>query len=123
MIDQIQSCDERNITTTFEIKSDNLFLTEDQFSESGMLENIAQSAAAKVGYECEKKQIPVPLGFIGGISKIRINRFAKIGDNICTEINVEREVFGVTIVKGRCFLADELLAECEMKIIIENISS
>lgn len=120
MIDQINSCEGKNIETSFEVKSDNQFLFDQRLSESGMLENIAQTAAAKVGYECLKKNIPVPLGFIGAISKVEIADYATVGQTITTQVEVTREVLNVTIVNGTCLLNGRILAQCEMKIILDT---
>lgn len=120
MIDQIISCVEKHIETSFEVKPDNQFLLGDRLSESGMLENIAQTAAAKVGYECLEKDVPVPLGFIGAISKVNIADYAKVGQTITTQVEVTREVLNVTIVNGKCLLDGKELANCEMKIILDQ---
>lgn len=120
MIDTIESCEVKCIETTFEILPDNIFVSNGEMSESGLLENIAQSAAAKVGYECHKKKIPVPLGFIGAINKIEVSNHPKVGEKINTFIEIQREVFGVTIVKGMSKVDDIVLISCEMKIVIAS---
>lgn len=120
MIDRINSCETKNIETSFEVKSDNQFLLGERLSESGMLENIAQTAAAKVGYECLEKNVPVPLGFIGAISKVEIADYATVGQTITTQVEVTREVLNVTIVNGTCLLDGRVLAQCEMKIILDQ---
>lgn len=120
MIDLIKSCEGNRIETTFEIKSDNQFLSEERLSESGMLENIAQTAAAKVGYECLNKKLPVPLGFIGAINKVEILDYATIGQMVNTQVEVTREVLNVTIINGTCLLDGQVLAKCEMKIILDT---
>ena len=120
MIDSVICCEEMNIETTFEIQNNNIFLIKNKLSESGLLENIAQSAAAKVGYECHEQNIPVPLGFIGAISKIKVFKLPLVGQIIHTYIDILREVFDVTIVRGLVKLEGEILIECEMKIIIAS---
>ncbi|SMD32183.1 Predicted 3-hydroxylacyl-ACP dehydratase, HotDog domain [Reichenbachiella faecimaris] len=120
MIDQIKSCEGKNIETSFEVKADNQFLSGQRLSESGMLENIAQTAAAKVGFECLEKNVPVPLGFIGAISKVEIAEYATVGQTIITQVEVTREVLNVTIVNGTCLYKGKVLAQCEMKIILDT---
>ncbi|MEO9850665.1 MAG: 3-hydroxyacyl-ACP dehydratase [Reichenbachiella sp.] len=119
MIDKIITCEGNTITTSFLVKSDNQFLSGNRFSESGMLENIAQTAAAKVGYECLKNNEPVPLGFIGSINKVGVVDYALVEQVITTEVIIQREVLNVTIIKGTCMLGDKDLATCEMKIILD----
>ncbi|MGL1886416.1 MAG: 3-hydroxyacyl-ACP dehydratase [Reichenbachiella sp.] len=121
MIDNIMMCDEQRVETGFLVREDELFLLGGKLSESGLLENIAQSAAAKVGYECHQRNVPVPLGFIGGISKVKVNALPSVGSTIKTVVNIDKEIFGVTIIKGESFLEDESLVSCEMKIIIAEV--
>jgi len=120
MIDSVLSYDSDGIETDFEVKPDNIFLTQGKLSESGMMENIAQSAAARIGYECHLRKVKVPLGFIGGISKVGIFNHPKIGQVVHTKISIEREVMGVTLIKGICYLGAEIMMECEMKIVVAS---
>lgn len=123
MIDNLLSCDDNTVVTDFLVREDELLVLNGQLSESGLLENIAQTAAAKVGYECHIRQIPVPLGFIGGIGKVKINKLPEIGETVKTIVDIDKMVFGVTIIKASSFVGDELLISCEMKIVIADQES
>jgi predicted hotdog family 3-hydroxylacyl-ACP dehydratase len=56
MIDQFVSSNEKTTVTSFHIKPDNILLLDGKLSEAGIIENIAQTAAARSGYEAKKKQ-------------------------------------------------------------------
>ncbi len=49
MIDRLVSSDADIIKTSFKITGDNIFVTDGRFREPGLLENIAQTAAARAG--------------------------------------------------------------------------
>lgn len=119
MIDTILHCEEREATTTFVVLADNLFVEDGVFTEAGILENIAQTAAAKVGYDCEKLGVPVPPGFIGGIKNLEISRFPLVGQSIKTTIKIENEVFGITLISGTVLFEGEVIASAEMKIVLQ----
>lgn len=51
--------------TQLTIKNDNIFVENDCFTEFGLIEHIAQSAAARVGYICKKENKPISIGYIG----------------------------------------------------------
>ena len=123
MVDNLVSCEENKVVTDFYIREDELFVMNGQLTESGLLENIAQTAAAKVGYECHIREIPVPLGFIGGINKVQIHQLPKIGQTIKTIVDIDKIVFGVTIIKANSYANDQPLISCEMKIVIEDQQS
>ena len=64
----------------------------------------------------EKKNVPV--GFIGAVKNLEINDLPKTGETIVTEIKITNTVFDVTIISGTVCLGDKIIAQCEMKIVI-----
>ena len=122
MVDEIVAVDEKRVITTFEVTAGNLFVENGQFTESGLLENIAQSAAAQVGYLCKINDEPVPVGFIGAISKVKIYRRPESGAKLRTFIDFEQTVFNVSMISGKVFEGEKLLCECRMKIVITGQS-
>lgn len=118
MISRVVAYKAGEIQTELDIDPENIFVTKGQFTESGMLENIAQTAAAMVGMEAREKGLEVPLGFIGGINKIRVTGFAGVSQRILSQVEILQEVFNITLIRGKCFILNELLLECEMKIVI-----
>jgi len=120
MIDGIKEYQSGHITTIFDITAQNIFLTNGCLSESGMLENIAQSAAAMSGLQCKQAGKSIPLGFIAAISKVTCSNSPKIGEQIETTIELQRKVIGITLVRGTCQSQGEELLSCEMKIFIEE---
>jgi len=55
-------------------------------------------------------------GFIGGIKNLQIHGFPSVNDEIMTEVVVEHEVMNATIIHGKIFKDQTMIAECEMKI-------
>jgi predicted hotdog family 3-hydroxylacyl-ACP dehydratase len=120
LVDRVIDYEAGWIETEFAVASTNLFVSDGIFTESGMLENIAQSAAAMVGIDAQSRNVPVPLGFIGGINKVKVNGYAQIGDSVTTRVEVIQEVFHVTLVRARCTKSERVLLECEMKIAVQQ---
>ncbi len=118
MISRVTAYSGKQIQTELDFDEENIFLNKDGFSESGMLENIAQSAAAIVGLEARNVGKEVPLGFIGGINKVKVYGFAPVSCTIHTQVEILQEVFNITLIKGKIFHLENLLLECEMKIVI-----
>lgn len=114
---------ERTVTDT-EIRRENIFVDGDLFTESGVIENIAQTCAARIGYVNKyilKKS--VQLGFIGAIRGLKLHRLPRVGETIRTEILTLQEVFGMTLVSATVKSGDEVIAESEMKIALSEIES
>ena len=109
--------DTKTVTSLF-IKDDNLFCSEGFFREPGLIENMAQTAAAGVGYVSKEAGKEPPVGFIGGLRNLRIHELPKVGCEIITEVTVEHEIFNATVVNGKIYLKKRCIAECELKIFL-----
>ena len=122
MIDKLVYSDDKKTETSFLIKEDNIFCENGVFCEPGLIENIAQTAAARQGFLIKKGKSDVLIGYIGAIKNLKINFLPKINTEINTEIIITNEILGVTIIYGKVKCNDKVAAECEMKIFIENNS-
>jgi predicted hotdog family 3-hydroxylacyl-ACP dehydratase len=124
MVGKLLHYDQAKTVTSTEIQSTNIFVEEGSFTSSGIIENIAQTCATRIGYINKyilKKDIQ--LGFIGAIRNLKIHRRPKVGETIETSILTIEEVFGMTLVSASVKSGDELLAESEMKIAVSEIKS
>ena len=119
MVDQVVGHSKTGIVTEFEILDSNYFVEDGVFTESGLLENIAQTAACKVGLECKLASKKVPLGFIGSINRVKISKLPEPTDILTTEVEILQEIFNISLISGKCFLNGDLLLECHMKIVID----
>ena len=72
MIDRLVSAESDSAVSSFLIKTDNIFVEDGKFTEPGLVENIAQTAAAMVGHHCALNKIPVPIGFIAAVKDLKI---------------------------------------------------
>jgi len=120
MVDHIVEIVGKKTVTAFLVREDNIFIEDGFFREPGLIENMAQTAAAGVGAGIGKTGQDPPLGFIGGIRNLKIYSFPKIGQEIRTEVTVVHEIFDATVVQGMVFLNGERIAECELKIFLIN---
>ena len=120
MISQLVYFDAIITRTNFIIKKDNVLLDDDHFSAAGLVENIAQTAAARAGYIAGIEKKSVQVGYIGAVKNLVINQLPSINDELITEVSVINQIFDVTIISGKVICNNILLASCEMKIFIQN---
>ena len=124
MIDRLLYCDKVVTKTDFLVREDNIFCDNGQLTESGLVENIAQTCASRVGYiNLFILKDTVKLGFIGAIRNMEIHRLPKLNELITTQITVVEEVFQMTLVTAQVTIGEELIASSEMKISITDIDS
>ncbi len=123
MIDALLCSDETTSWSSLTIREDNIFVSGGQFLEPGIVEHIAQTAAARCGYAAQQEQGPVLVGYIGAIKSLQVYRLPLTGEELKTEISVMNQVFNVTLISGKVYCQDELAAECEMKIFINKLKN
>ncbi|KAF0199935.1 MAG: hypothetical protein FD166_363 [Bacteroidetes bacterium] len=120
MIDTLLSAGGNSAETSLTITEDNLFLEKGMFREPGLIENIAQSAAAMNGFSEHSTGGEAKVGFIAGIKDLKIYKLPILGQTISTRIDFMDQVLEFQIVRGRIFDNNDIFAECEMKIFIKN---
>lgn len=120
MVDEFLGIKDLVSYSAITIKKDNIFLEKGYFNESGIIEHIAQSCALRVGYTCRQNNLPVPIGYIGAIKKMKILQLPALGDRITTSIKIEQEIFNITLISAEVKLQNNLIASCEMKIYLET---
>lgn len=116
MIGGILQVADKVTRTGLEIKADNVFVENGVLSTPGLTENIAQTAAARIGYIALQQNTPVPVGYIGAIKDLEIFDFPPVGAFIETTVEIQNEVFNATSVLGKVVLDGKVMAQCEMKI-------
>lgn len=122
MVDRLIEVSGSTTMTSFVIRPENPFCEGGMFREPGLIENMAQTAAAGVGSKPGVAPGAPPLGFIGGLRNLKVHAFPKVGDEITTQVTVEHEVFDATVVQGTVFCHGQIMAECELKIfLIKNV--
>ena len=121
MVGKLTAFDEKTTVTETEIKEDNIFVCDGVFSAPGLVENIAQTCAARIGYV--NKYIlnkGIQLGFIGAIRNLEITGCPKVGDTITTCVMVIDDVLGMTLANAVVTCNGETLATTEIKIAVRE---
>lgn len=116
MVDKFFGIEENTSKSGLTLKEDNIFCQDGQMLDGGIIEHIAQSGAMHIGYESIKKGEKVPLGFIGSINKLKINRLPKVNEELITTIVMEAKVGDITLVGSSVKIGDEVIAEGKMKV-------
>lgn len=120
MVDCLTSIEEGVSYTELEVRSDNLFVERGVLSECGLIEHIAQSAAARIGYLFRMRDETVPIGYIGSVNQFALGRLPRVGERLTTSIRVLQEVYQVSLVEAEVRSGDEVVASSRMKIFLEQ---
>lgn len=120
MVENLHKAEGGQTIGSLQINESNLFCKDGFLQEPGLIENIAQTAAVGVGFEYRNENKDVPTGYIGAVQKLTIHKLPKIGEIIYTEVNVEHKVFNTTLINGKITCNNELIADCSMKIYLDE---
>jgi len=120
MIDKLVYADERSAIGRLFVRESNLFCEKGHLCEAGLIEFIAQTAAAYTGYRNKTNRGAVSEGYIGAVKNLVITAMPPVNAEIQCEIVVENEIVGFTIIIGKVYYANQLIAECEMRILGAN---
>lgn len=123
MIDCLTGFDLVNTQSELTVRPDNLFFDGETLSASGLIENIAQTCAARIGYVNLMSGQPVKIGFIGAVRNLTIHRTPRAGEVLQTTITVKEEVFRMTLVDAWVRVGDEVLVSAEMKIALSEVDA
>lgn len=121
MVSELLSNNETQTVSSFQIEPDNMFCQNGLFTEPGLVENIAQTAALRMGHfaSLQSGDEDPPVGFIGAVSKLKVHKLPVAGSRLQTTVDVLNDVFGITLIKGISRIDEDVIAECEMKIVIQ----
>jgi len=121
MVDRLLFTVHETTKTTLTVREDNIFVDDGVFSEAGLIENVAQTCAARMGnFKNEEGENRVKIGFIGVIRNMEIIRLPKVDETIVTQVDLIDEVFQISLVNATVSVEDEIIAKCEMKISITD---
>lgn len=121
MIDQLLHFDEVTTTTCFTVREDHLYVEDGRLNACALIENIAQTCAARMGYinhYIYKKE--VQLGFIGSVKNLVVKRVPLLGETLTTTIKVMEEIMKLTLVQAEIKVGEDTIVTAEMKIALSD---
>lgn len=119
LVSTLEEVSEDLCHTTFTFTDDHVLCRDGFLTPGGLLENMAQTCAAKMGYECFLANKKIPVGFIGDIRDFIFSALPKTGEKIFTEIKIVHRIFDVTMITARVMMDGKVIASCSMKIFVE----
>ena len=122
MVGSLIAFDAGSSVTETLIREDNIFVDDGHFSASGMMENIAQTCAARVGfYNKYVLHKDVQVGFIGAVRNYVVHSLAPVGEMVTTRVDILQDVFGMTLAKAQVTCRGEVIAEAEIKLAVRQV--
>lgn len=117
MVSRLVQLDDVRTVCEMDVCADNIFVDDGHLSASGLIENIAQTCAARIGYINKyilKRDITA--GVVAAIKKFEIHEWPHIGDVITTDVEVQAEAFGMMLAMATVRLDGKEIATAEVKL-------
>jgi len=124
MVGKLLSVDDKSACTELLISDDNIFVENGTFAEAGIMENMAQTCAAGMGYIniCVHNNA-VKIGFLSAIKNFNLKRLPKVGETLNTYVSIVESVMEMILIKSEVKINEEMIAEGDMKIFITDIDN
>ena len=121
MVDGLIEQNENSTISRLILNSSNIFCKDRFFTEAGLIENMAETAALRSGYEASLKNQKPLVGFIGSLKRIKIHKLPQDSDTLKTTITILNSLMNVLIIKGEIVCKGNLMAEGEMNIFLQEV--
>ena len=118
MVERFAYEDAQQCQSELTVSKDNIFVDETgRMAEEGILEHIAQTAAAYVGKCRLDAGEEVNLGYIGVIKRCAISApMPVVGDVLHTKIQIVSQVGNITMIAAETTVGGRTVVTCRMKL-------
>ena len=120
MVDSLLEFDDGKATIGFTISENNIFVSNDEFSESGLIEHMAQAAALYIGFKNYTGAGPAKEGFIASIKKLNIQKLPKVDQVITTDVAIIHEIMNMSTVELSTFSNGIEIANARMNTVLKE---
>ena len=117
MIDVFEYEDENTGLSELSVVADNIFVEDDTMMAEGILEHVAQTAAALIGYRRKMAGMEVNIGVIGDMKHCSFDsELPKTGETIKTRIGIVSQLGNITMIESLSQVDGRTMAQCRMKL-------
>ena len=120
MVDSLLEFNDGEALVGFTILKDNIFVNNDEFSETGLIEHMAQAAALYIGFKNHAKEQSAKEGFIASIKKLNIQKLPKVDQTITTDVSIIHEIMHMSTVKLSTFSNGIEIANAQMNTVLKE---
>ena len=117
MIGALAYCDRLHTQTTYFVTPDGLFVSDHNLSAPGLMENMAQTIAARMGYLAlygDEATGVVRKGVIGAVRNLAIEALPSVGAALTTSVDLIEEWGDMILVRAQVVCSGQIACACEM---------
>jgi predicted hotdog family 3-hydroxylacyl-ACP dehydratase len=118
LVDRLLESDEEKSVSDFLIRNDGVFVEGGRIVSAGLMENIAQTCALRIGYVNRGQQVRI--GVVGAVKNFVVCRFPAVGETLTTTVKEVLYVEPALVVSAETRVGNEVVATCEMKVFLTD---
>lgn len=115
-VDEVSFADEQRAEICYTITEDCPLVNNHQLPLAGVLEHVAQSCAARIGYLQSTQNEPIRIGYIGAVKKIELKRIPIVGERLLTKVMLLENVLDISLLQCDTFIEGECIAQTTLKL-------
>lgn len=122
MVDRLLSADEKRAETELFVRADNIFVENGALKAYAIIENMAQTCAAQLGYAdvYVNGYNDVRIGYIGSVKRMQIETSPQVGVTLRTRMEVVEDFGDMKLVTAESFVDDHRIAVAELTIALSG---
>lgn len=120
MVDALLYVDNSKAVSELTVINSNIFVENNTFSETGLIEHMAQTAALLTGYKYQSENLPIKEGFIAAIKNLKLESLPCTTDVISTDATILYELAQMTIVQLTSSIKGQSIASAEMTLVLKE---
>jgi predicted hotdog family 3-hydroxylacyl-ACP dehydratase len=120
MVDSFYGVEGDNSYSGYTVPEVSIFCRDGILDECALIENMAQSAALRIGWLYVSEGKEVPLGFIGSVGKCDITRRVRAGEILLTTVKTVAEIGSVTLAEAEITSGGEKICAGTLKIFLQQ---
>ncbi len=121
MVGSLTQFDGTTTATETLVRPDNLFVDNGMLRTTGMIENIAQTCAARIGYYNKYiLKAGMQIGVIGAVRKMKVSGHPHVGQQFWTTVTVVEELLGITLANAEISCEGKTLATAQVKLAVKE---
>ncbi len=123
LISNLIASNKEETITQFNIDAKHVLVTGGFLTEGGLIENIAQTAAAGLAYQNnadnEEDTNEPSIGYLGQVKNFKLHQLPAVGEVIETKTVNTNQIMNAHIVQAEVFLDEILIAEAEVRVFVQ----
>lgn len=130
LVTNMPHIDDDSVITEFRITKDCVFVQNNRLSETGIIENAAQTSSAIVGqsyYDVEDLEGTSNnlIGYISAIKKATVYKLPRVGETLVSKAKLvsryDSEDLSICTISCSSFRNDDLIVDCTLNFLIHEV--